>query len=201
MNRQSRINTSLAILIGTYLALTIISLLGKSQILEAQYTYTLTTELENYLLQCRRQEKNFIIRSDMRSIELFRMNLDSCKMLVAVLSQRTHDTISRNSLSQLGSYLDDYYKAYRVMVLTRRDTRNMEALIPSIHQCTEASNNCHEIIESVRMTEKERYHVRKGVWDRLTVIFGAIAGIVTILSVVVISRDVYVLWGLSLKNP
>ena len=41
------------------------------------------SEIEKYFLECRRQEKNFIIRQDVQSVHLFISNFDSLNILIS----------------------------------------------------------------------------------------------------------------------
>lgn len=61
----------------------------------------MSTQIEQHLLECRRQEKNFIIRRDTQSIRLFDMAQDSLRKFIQTTKSETTDEQIRSVLNDL----------------------------------------------------------------------------------------------------
>jgi hypothetical protein len=74
------------------------------------------SEIEKYFLECRRQEKNFIIRHDSQSVQLFSSNYDSLNILVSKMLDYDLNEQMVESLITLQDKLDSYYLKFEGII-------------------------------------------------------------------------------------
>ena len=73
-------------------------------------------EIEKYFLECRRQEKNFIIRHDSQSVQLFTSNYDSLNILVSKMLDYGLNEQMIEKLTTLQEKLSSYYLKFEEII-------------------------------------------------------------------------------------
>ena len=83
MNLRARITFGFLIIVFVMVCVSGIIIWQETNMHQAFQHSSQISEIEKYFLECRRQEKNFIIRHDSQSVQLFTSNYDSLNMLVS----------------------------------------------------------------------------------------------------------------------
>ena len=74
------------------------------------------SEIEKYFLECRRQEKNFIIRHDAKSVQLFTSNYDSLNLLVSKMLDYDLNEQMVEKLIALQEKIDSYDLKFKEII-------------------------------------------------------------------------------------
>lgn len=82
MNLRVRITSGFLIIVIVMACVSGIIIWQESNMYQAFQHSLQISEIEKYFLECRRQEKNFIIRHDSQSVQLFASNYDSLNVVV-----------------------------------------------------------------------------------------------------------------------
>ena len=83
MNLRARITFGFLIIVFVMACVSGIIIWQESNMHQAFQHSSQISEIEKYFLECRRQEKNFIIRHDVQSVHLFISNFDSLNVLIS----------------------------------------------------------------------------------------------------------------------
>jgi hypothetical protein len=78
--------------------------------------YSQISEIEKYFLECRRQEKNFIIRLNTESVQLFASNYDSLNVMVSKMLDYDLNDQMMKKLNILQNKLDSYSLKFDTIV-------------------------------------------------------------------------------------
>ncbi|UCH10711.1 MAG: hypothetical protein JSU61_02130 [Fidelibacterota bacterium] len=157
MTRRNKVLTWLTLLILLNIASSSIIYWQQSRKLEALSAYTLAMEVDKYLLECRRQEKNFFIRTSMEAIQQYTANHDTASSLILKLMQKRLPNNAKTACSALAAQMDNYQKAFRAISIYRRDNPVGNDMISMMHMCTEIARQCHSHVASI-IAESEQLH-------------------------------------------
>lgn len=153
------------ILIGlTFMVVLVIAVPGtiywqQLRVRAALHAYTLSVEVEKYLLECRRQEKNFILRNDIAAIRLHLTACDSAGSILSRLIQMDLPDDLRSRVGSLRGTQQKYAEAFKMMTMNRQNPSGGSAFIPAMHMCTEIARKCHAQIADIIADMKQRYQL------------------------------------------
>ncbi len=77
------------------------------------------SEIEKYFLECRRQEKNYIIRHDSKSVQLFTSNYDSLSTLINKMMINNINEQTELKLIKLWEKLEEYKNIFEELIITK----------------------------------------------------------------------------------
>ncbi|MFC1547069.1 hypothetical protein ACFL5M_00950 [Candidatus Neomarinimicrobiota bacterium] len=199
MKRQNNVIAWLILLILLNIASSGVIYWQHSRKLETLSAYTLALRIDKYLLECRRQEKNFFIRNSMEAIQLFTVNHDSVKALLSRLMNMELPAEAMNGGISLNGLLDDYSRSFRAICISTRDHPNGEGRISIMHRCTETARKCHLQAVAIVAAMDQHFRAVHKTTGMVTVILMIAAPILSIMIAVLIFREV-VLVRLSLPS-
>ncbi|MEJ2050989.1 MAG: hypothetical protein P8Y60_14330 [Calditrichota bacterium] len=101
-------------------------------------------ELEEYLLECRRQEKNFFLRQDSESVRLYQESFDSLRNLTSALS--------------MGTINPDIREKFITMEQAERTYRSLFDNMVQLMQSQPAPPDTFETPTNALVTEARRIH-------------------------------------------
>lgn len=116
MNLRVRITFGFLIIVFVMACVSGIIIWQESNMHKAFQNSSQISEIEKYFLECRRQEKNFIIRHDSQSVQLFSSNYDSLNILVSKMLDYDLNEQMVESLITLQDKLDSYYLKFEGII-------------------------------------------------------------------------------------
>ena len=116
MNLRVRITFGFLIIVFVMACVSGIIIWQESNMHKAFQHSSQISEIEKYFLECRRQEKNFIIRHDSQSVHLFTSNYDSLNVLVSEMLDYGLNEQMIESLTTLQDKLDSYYLKFEDII-------------------------------------------------------------------------------------
>jgi len=158
MNLRLRINMGflLIVLVMAIVAGVIICQQAKMQ--TAFLDSLRTCDLDKYLLECRRQEKNYICcKSEQEALNLFQANYDTLYTMTTNLSDDIYDDNIIEELSGLQENLNHFYTAFMQAVQYRDDELNQNQFNISSRACVKYARECHSNIKHIRLFSTERF--------------------------------------------
>ena len=182
MNLRIRITSGflLIVMVMTVVAGVIIWQQAKMQ--SAFQDSILTSELDHYLLECRRQEKNYLLRQDGEALVLFQANYDTLFTMATNLSNKIlYDQIVIK-LSVLQDKLILYRSAFEQSTLYLDVESYKTQYNESIRTCVMFARESHSIIKDIRQLSEERFEKALSI-SSIVNTFSVIVGI--FLSVVI----------------
>lgn len=108
MNLRVRITFGFLIIVFVMASVSGIIIWQESNMHKAFQHSSQISEIEKYFLECRRQEKNFIIRLDTESVQLFASNYDSLNVVVSKMLDYDLNDQMMEKLNILQNKLDSY---------------------------------------------------------------------------------------------
>ncbi len=108
MNLRARITFGFLIIVFVMACVSGIIIWQESNMHQAFQHSSQISEIEKYFLECRRQEKNFIIRHDSQSAQLFTSNYDSLNMQVSKMLDYDLNEQMVKKLIALQEKIDSY---------------------------------------------------------------------------------------------
>lgn len=108
MNLRVRITFGFLIIVFVMVCVSGIIIWQESHMHKAFQHSLQISEIEKYFLECRRQEKNFIIRLDTESVQLFASNYDSLNVVVSKMLDYDLNDQMMKKLNILQNKLDSY---------------------------------------------------------------------------------------------
>ena len=108
MNLRARITFGFLIIVFVMACVSGIIIWQESNMHQAFQHSSQISEIEKYFLECRRQEKNFIIRHDAQSVQLFTSNYDSLNIMVSKMLVDESDEQMVEKLTLLQTIIDKY---------------------------------------------------------------------------------------------
>lgn len=112
------------------------------------------SEIEKYFLECRRQEKNFIIRHDSESVQLFTSNSDSLNILVLKMLDHGINEKMTENLNTLQDNLDKYYLKFEEIISSGQieiDNTKMQSEV-------DLARETHALINEVKVLSNQEFN-------------------------------------------
>ncbi len=116
MNLRVRITFGFLIIVFVMVSVSGIIIWQESNMHKAFQHYSQISEIEKYFLECRRQEKNFIIRLNTESVQLFASNYDSLNVMVSKMLDYDLNDQMMKKLNILQNKLDSYSLKFDTIV-------------------------------------------------------------------------------------
>ena len=154
MNLRARITFGFLIIVFVMAGVAGIIIWQESNMHKAFMHSSQISEIEKYFLECRRQEKNFLIRQDTLSVQLFTANYDTLNVLIAKLQDnKSADQMAAN-VTMLQEKLDRYYQIFDEIVQSGQIEINVEKMQKEV----ELARNIHVLIDDMKAITKQQFN-------------------------------------------
>jgi methyl-accepting chemotaxis protein len=117
----------------------------------------LTCELDRYVLECRRQEKNYIFRNDDEALVLHQANYDTLYAMTKNLIDKVSNDKLVNTLLSMQNKLENYKLSFEEVVQYRKDESSQRQFKISLQQCIASARECQAVIGDIRNMTKDRF--------------------------------------------
>ncbi len=119
---------------------------------------TATIDLEKYLLECRRHEKNFILRKDTSYLQLHSVYYDSLIKHIEYLRQNKKQPIITTQLEELQTVFIDYKIVFNeIAKFTAENDCTQSGYFSLLDQEVDKARRCHALIADIRQTVTEQF--------------------------------------------
>lgn len=145
--------------------------------------------VERYLLQCRRQEKNYLLRRDAESLELFQANLNALLAVTDELLLDVTDTEVERRLRLLKTRIAEYRVAFersRARAPLVAETEDQANDWPTV----EAARDCHHVVGQIRDGTILRFHDAKNVTRTVSLVSVVLALVLSVLIAGMLTRSI-----------
>ena len=149
MKNYHKVILSLSLILVCNIALVGVILWLQSLETDRFRLYGFAVELDKLFLECRRQEKNFLIRQDMNTINSYNNDFDIICRYIDNAPRRILDQESVHILDDLKAELAKYNNGFRIMAINMRTTNRNDEFIAAMHCCTAEAEKCHLLIEQL----------------------------------------------------
>jgi len=136
------------------------------------------SEIEKYFLECRRQEKNFIIRHDVQSVHLFISNFDSLNKLI---SEMLLDVSNEHMIERL-TFLNDIIQSYNSKFEEIFSSNQIEIDNNKIQSEVNLARESHAIINEIKVITNLEFNKAYAITNNVN-IFSILIGL--FLSVII----------------
>ncbi len=178
MNLRARITFGFLIIVFVMAGVAGIIIWQESNMHKAFQRASQISEIEKYFLECRRQEKNFIIRHDTLSVKLFTANYDTLNKLIVGLHDNGCTEQMVKNLTVLQEKLDGYYLKFDDIV------KSGQVAIDEAKMQSEVilAREIHKLIDEMKAITKQQFDNAYAVTNNVN-IFSILIGL--FLSVVI----------------
>lgn len=119
MNLRVRITSGFLIIVVVMVCVSGVIIWQESRMHHAFQHSSQISEIEKYFLECRRQEKNYIIRHDSQSVQLYVNNHDSLSTLINQMMLSDINEQMNKKLSKLEKKLSEYRNIFEELTITK----------------------------------------------------------------------------------
>ncbi len=159
MNLRLRINMGFLLIVFVMAVVAGVIIYQQAKMQTAFQDSISTCDLDKYLLECRRQEKNYICcKSEQEALDLFQANYDTLYTMTTSLSDDISDNHIIDELSELQENLTHFYAAFMQAVQYRDDDLYQRQFDNSSRICVKYARECHSNIKHVRYFSEERFN-------------------------------------------
>ncbi|MFC1565895.1 hypothetical protein ACFL4B_03010 [Candidatus Neomarinimicrobiota bacterium] len=154
MNLRVRITFGFLIIVFVMVCVAGIIIWQESNMYKAFQHSSQISEIEKYFLECRRQEKNFIIRHDSESVLLFNLNYDSLNILVLKMLDHGMNEKMTENLNTLQENLDKYYLIFEEIISSNQleiDNTKMQSEV-------DLAREIHAMINEVKVLSNQEFN-------------------------------------------
>ncbi|MFC1480754.1 hypothetical protein ACFL6E_00730 [Candidatus Neomarinimicrobiota bacterium] len=192
MKRQNNVIAWLTLLILLNIASSSVIYWQQARIVKALSLHAQSGEVEKYLLECRRQEKNFFIRTSMEAIQMYMANHESATILISSLMNKKLPIDIGMDYSTLNEMMENYREAFKAHAAYQRNNPTRNENISTMHLCIEIARKCHSQMASIVAETEQRYQTVSREAGMITQILLVSISIVSILIAVFIVKQVAV---------
>ena len=136
------------------------------------------SEIEKYFLECRRQEKNFIIRHDVQSVHLFISNFDSLNILISEMLLDVSNEQMIERLTLLKGKIQSYNSKFEEIT----SSNQIEIDNTNIQSEVNLARESHVIINDIKVITNREFNKAYAITNNVN-IFSILIGL--FLSVVI----------------
>ena len=136
------------------------------------------SEIEKYFLECRRQEKNFIIRHDVQSVHLFISNFDSLNILISEMLLDVSNEQMIERLTLLKGKIQSYNSKFEEIT----SSNQIEIDNTNIQSEVNLARESHVIINDIKVITNREFNKAYAITNSVN-IFSILVGL--FLSVIV----------------
>ncbi|MBU0529670.1 hypothetical protein KKF86_07950 [bacterium] len=172
MNLRVRITFGFLIIVFVMACVSGIIIWQESNMYRAFQHSSQISEIEKYFLECRRQEKNFIIRHDSESVQLFSSNYDTLNMLVLKMLDHGKNGQMIENLTTLQENLDNYYIKFEEIIRSSQiemDNAKMQSEV-------DLARESHALINEIKAITKQEFNNAYAVTNNVN-IFSILIGL------------------------
>jgi len=182
MNLRIRITMGFLVIVFIMTLVAGIILWQQAKMQTAFINSNLTGELEHYLLECRRQEKNFLLRKDNDSSDLFQANFDTLFTLTTDLGKKISEASIVSELSLLQDRLSNYQAEFEQAILYFDVELYQKQFEESMCSCIMFARESHKIIKKINTVTEDQFNAALSI-SSIVNTFSVILGI--FLSVII----------------
>ena len=154
MNLRVRITFGFLIIVFVMACVSGIIIWQESNMHKAFQNSSQISEIEKYFLECRRQEKNFIIRHDFESVQLFTSNSDSLNILVLKMLDHGINEKMTENLNALQENLDNYYLKFEEII----SSGQIEIDNTKVQSEVDLAREIHALINEVKVLSNQEFN-------------------------------------------
>ena len=178
MNLRVRITFGFLIIVFVMACVSGIIIWQESNMHKAFQHSSQISKIERYFLECRRQEKNFIIRHDTQSVQLFTSNYDSLNILVSMMIADESNTQMIERLSTLQNKLDRYDLKFEEIISSNQiDIENVK-----MQSEVDLARESHALINEIKAITTQKFNKAYAITNNVN-IFSILIGL--FLSVII----------------
>ena len=157
MNLRIRISMGFLLIVFVMTIVAIIIICQQAKMQTAFQDSILTCELDRYVLECRRQEKNYLLRDDDEALVLYQANYDTLFAMTINLADKVSDDKLVNTLLSLQDKLENYKLSFEEVVQYRNDESSQRQFKISLQKCIISARGCQAVIGDIRNMTKDRF--------------------------------------------
>lgn len=157
MNLRIRISMGFLIIVFVMTIVSIIIICQQAKMQTAFEDSILTCELDRYVLECRRQEKNYLARDDDEALVLHQANYDTLFAMTNNLIDKVSNDKLVNTLLSMQNKLENYKLSFEEVVQYRKDESSQRQFKISLQQCIASARECQAVIGDIRNMTKDRF--------------------------------------------
>ena len=178
MNLRIRITFGFLIIVFVMTCVSGIIIWQESKMQQSLQQSLQLSEIEKYFLECRRQEKNFLIRQDVQSVMLFTSNYDSLNGLVSkmIVDESNKEMIYK--LNTLNSKIETYSFDFKKIINSSQV--GIDNVI--VHEEVMLAREIHTIIKEIKFITIQDFNKAHAVTNNVN-IFSILIGL--FLSVII----------------
>ncbi len=158
MQIRTKISAGFLSIVFLMTIVAIIIIIQQSKMQNAFEDNCLTCELNIYLLECRRQEKNYICRNDDGALILYQANYDTLLTMTNNLQKKVNDNKIEKKLILLNEKLEDYKSAFGNFVQLSSEGANQTQLASATALTVAKARECETIIKDFRTLISNKFY-------------------------------------------
>lgn len=158
MSIQTKIRSAILLVVFIMAAATGVILWNQGQLHIAFTVLNSSYQLEDHLLECRRQEKNFLLRGGTEYIRQFQVNYDSLTSLSSRLVEQTDNRSIKTALVKLSEFIDNYGTAFNQISGFQNMNEVTSREDGTIDEMVEIARACHASIAGIRAMSIEQFN-------------------------------------------
>lgn len=177
MNLRVRVTTGFLVIVLVMVGVAATIIWQEAKMNDAFQQSSQISEIEKYYLECRRQEKNYLIRLDDESILMFGNNMNTLNSNIDAMLDVTNDQYIAEKLNALKSNIAKYNDLFRE--LTVLDKNNIDRL--KIQNEVELARLNHTMISDIKTitaAEFEKAHSITNMVNLFSIIIGLFLSVV-----------------------
>jgi len=162
MGIQMKLRTGFLLVVLVMTTASGVILWNQSKMRDAFEVSNASIQLEDYLLECRRQEKNFLLRGKKEYVEYFNINYDSLYAKTTHLISTINSESMKTELTDLSERESAYKTSYDSLIQISQQPvvseTNREIILS---QMIEQARDCHSLIASIRSIALAEFNTAK----------------------------------------
>ncbi|MFH1852247.1 MAG: hypothetical protein ABIA75_07885 [Candidatus Neomarinimicrobiota bacterium] len=164
MNLRARITLGFIVVILIMLVASGVIIWNQSLMQQSFSNLAATIDLERYLLECRRHEKNFLLRNDQSYVLIHRANYDSLTVRIALLRPEITDPKIQAKLTELKASLVEYQSIFTELATHPAAVIATDPILAArLEQEVQKARDSHDLIGQIRLLTTERFHLASSV--------------------------------------
>lgn len=172
MNLRARITFGFLIIVFVMACVSGIIIWQESNMHKAFQQSSQISEIEKYFLECRRQEKNFIIRHDSQSVQLFTSNSDSLNILVSKMLADELNEQMVAKLTALQEKNDDYVLKFEEII----NSNQIEIDNTKMQSEVNIARDIHALINEIKTLTTQEFNKAYAITNNVN-IFSILIGL------------------------
>lgn len=180
MNLRIRITMGFLLIVFVMAVVASIIIWQQAKMQTAFQNFCYTSEIENSLLECRRQEKNYFLRKDYGAIGLFQSYFDTLFTLTTNLSTIITEDYIISELLLLKDNLSEYQSNFEKAAVY--DVQEYPGHYENaVEMCVMSARECHKIINRIRTMATNQFNTAlsvSSIVNTVSVIIGILLSVI-----------------------